>query len=115
MVEKVKIGISFLAIISGIVAFNFFDTFPMVLRLTILIASIVVAAFIAWRSEKGQNFLIYSKESISESKKVVWPTKKETFQTTAIVVAFVIVMAIFLWFVDSILGWIVGILLGTKE
>ena len=77
--------------------------------------NIVVAAFIAWKSEKGQDFLIYSKESISESKKVVWPTKKETFQTTAIVVAFVIVMAIFLWFVDSILGWIVGILLGTGE
>ena len=61
----------------------------------------------AWTSEPGKRFYTYSQEAIAETKKVVWPARKETVQTTGVVVAFVIVMAIFLWIVDAILARVV--------
>ena len=60
----------------------------------------------------GQRFFAFSRGSVTETKKVVWPTRKETIQMTGVVVAFVVVMALFLWAVDSILGWLVKLALG---
>ena len=57
-------------------------------------------------------FYAYSQESIAETRKVAWPTRKETLQTTAIVFAFVVVMALFLWVVDASLLWVVKKLMG---
>ena len=51
----------------------------------------------AWWSEPGKQFAVFAGESVAEVKKVVWPTRKETMQTTAAVFAFVVVMAVFLW------------------
>ena len=50
-----------------------------------------------WTSQPGKEFYEFAQESIAETKKVVWPTRKETLQTTGIVFAFVVVMALFLW------------------
>jgi preprotein translocase subunit SecE len=63
----------------------------------------VVAVF----SAPGREFVAFAQEAVVEVKKVVWPTRKETVQTTGVVVAFVIVMAIFLWIVDAILARVV--------
>ena len=68
----------------------------------------------AWWSEPGKQFALFAGESVAEVKKVVWPTRKETMQTTAAVSAFVVVMALFLWMTtrywkwaphDLIMGW----------
>ena len=48
----------------------------------------------------------------SEIRKVVWPTRQETTQTTLIVVAVVLVMALLLWGLDSLLGWLVSMIVG---
>ena len=58
---------------------------------------------------------MYAQESVAETRKVVWPTRKETMQTTAIVFVFVVMMALFLWAVDASLLWIVKKLMGTGE
>ena len=63
----------------------------------------------------GKGFCLYSQDSIAETRKVVWPTKKETLQTTGLVVLFVLVMAVFLWLVDGLLVMIVRFLLGTES
>ena len=68
-----------------------------------------------WLTEPGKQFYAYAQESVTETKKVVWPTRKETLQTTAIVFAFVIVMALFLWLVDASLLWVVKKLIGQGE
>jgi preprotein translocase subunit SecE len=74
-----------------------------------------LAAAVAWTSETGKRFYAYCQDSVTETKKVVWPSRKETVQTTLIVVAFVIVMAIFLWIVDASLVWLVKILVGRDS
>ena len=77
--------------------------------------SIVVAAAIAvmWFTEAGRTFLAFARESWEEAKRVVWPTRKETLQTTGVVFLFVFTMAIFLWMVDSGLLWVTQKVLGT--
>jgi len=57
-------------------------------------------------------FFVFAQESVVETKKVVWPSRKETVQTTGMVLAFVLVMAIFLWIVDALLVWGVKFLMG---
>jgi preprotein translocase subunit SecE len=57
---------------------------------------------------------VFAQESVGETKKVVWPTRKETLQTTGVVFAFMVVMALFLWVVDAGLLWAVKRLLGQS-
>jgi len=57
---------------------------------------------------------VFAQESVGETKKVVWPTRKETLQTTGVVFAFMVVMALFLWMVDAGLLWAVKRLLGQS-
>jgi preprotein translocase subunit SecE len=66
-----------------------------------------------WFTQSGKTFAAFSRESWEEAKRVVWPTRKETLQTTAVVFAFVFVMALFLWVVDASLLWLTQKLLGT--
>jgi len=61
---------------------------------------------------RGGAFWQLVKGSRTEIRKVIWPTRQETTQTTMIVVAFVFVMALILWAMDSLLGWLVSMAIG---
>ena len=69
-------------------------------------------AAVMWFTEAGRTFVAFARESWEEAKRVVWPTRKETLQTTGVVFAFVFVMAVFLWIVDYGLLWVTQKLLG---
>ncbi|NVJ50161.1 MAG: preprotein translocase subunit SecE [Gammaproteobacteria bacterium] len=71
----------------------------------IIIALIALALLIASTTGKGKNAVEFAKESRMEVRKVVWPTRQEAIQTTLIIVLFVVLIALFLWGVDSLLGW----------
>ena len=61
-------------------------------------------------------FFIFGREAVAESKKVVWPSRKETLQTTGVVFVFMVVMAIFLWLTDKSLEWLLyDVVLGWKK
>ena len=114
-VDRLKLALAVFVIIAGIVAFSVLDDQPAVARVGVFIGSVIVAALIAWFSEPGRRSIGYLRDSYNETKRVVWPTRKETTQMTAIVFAFVVVMGIFLWLVDKLLGWaIFGMLLGWR-
>jgi preprotein translocase subunit SecE len=82
----------------------------------VLAGGIVVAVVIALISQSGRRFIGFSQHAIDETRKVVWPTRKETIQTTLIVFAFVLVMAIFLWLADKVLEWaLYDLILGWKR
>jgi preprotein translocase subunit SecE len=107
MTDKIKLGIAALLIAAAVWGFYYIGASPMIARLGVILAGVLVATAVAWTSEPGKRFYVYSQEAIAETRKVVWPARKETVQTTGVVVAFVIVMAIFLWIVDAILAWVV--------
>jgi preprotein translocase subunit SecE len=77
-----------------------------------LLAIAVVAALVAVQTVQGAAFWKLSKEARTEIRKVVWPTRQETTQTTVIVVGFVLLMSLILWGLDTLLGWLVSLVIG---
>ena len=114
IVDKAKLGLALLIVAAGIWAYYWLADSPLVLRLLAVAGGFIAGAVVAWLSEPGRQFMGFALESWAEVKKVVWPTRKETIQTTAAVFAFVVMMAVFLWITDKALEWVVYELLLKK-
>ena len=113
MAERIKIAIAALVAVGAFVAFYAMGERALVLRLGALLGLIALAVVVMWFTEAGKAFVAFSRESWEEAKRVVWPSRKETLQTTAVVFLFVATMALFLWAVDFGLLEITQKLLGT--
>jgi len=74
-------------------------------KVLILLAGVVVAAFVFTKSLQGEKFIHFAKEARIELRKVVWPTREETFKTTGMIMIAVVIVAIFLWIVDAFFTW----------
>src|SRR3954466_6657705 len=117
MLDKVKLAIAVLLVAAGIWAYYWLgEATALGLRILAGVAGMVAGAAVAWFSAPGREFAVFAGESVGEVKKVVWPTRKETIQTTAAVFAFVVVMAVFLWVSDKGLEWVLyDLILGWKK
>ena len=116
MVDKIKVAIAVLLLIAGIAGFYFFSESPMVLRVASVLAGIAAGSVVGWTTEPGKQFFVFAQEAVVETKKVVWPTRKESLQTTGAVFAFVVAMAVFLWLTDKSLEYLMyDVLLGWKK
>jgi preprotein translocase subunit SecE len=116
MVDKVKLAVAALLVVAGIAGYYWLASSSILLRVLAVIAGVVAGLAVAWTSAPGQTFLAFAREALAEVKKVVWPTRKETMQTTAAVFAFVVVMAVFLWASDKTLEWVLyDLILGWKK
>ncbi len=100
-VDRLKIALAVLAVIAGLAGFYILGQQALALRIAVVLAGLIVGAGMAATSEPGKRFFAFGRESVAETKKVVWPSRKETIQTTAIVFGFVVMMAIFLWLTDK--------------
>lgn len=115
MADKIKLVLALLLLGVGIAGFYVFSDLALVLRVLMVIAGVVLAMVVGLQSDAGRRFLVFGREAINETKKVVWPSRKETVQTTGIVFVFVVVIAIFLWLTDKSLEWILyDLILGWK-
>ncbi len=110
--DKIKLGLAALIALAAMAGFYYLSTSPLVARISVLLGGAAVAAAAAWTSEPGKRFFAYCQDAVAETKKVVWPARKETVQSTGVVLAFVVVMALFLWVVDASLVWLVRVLVG---
>ncbi|MBI3902831.1 MAG: preprotein translocase subunit SecE [Nitrosomonadales bacterium] len=115
MVDKIKLGVAFLLVAAGIAAFYALHESAAVIRLAVVLLGLLAAAGVVWTTAPGKLLFIFSKESVAEAKRVVWPTRKETMQTTGVVIAFAVIMALFLWAVDASLMMVVNKLMGRSE
>jgi preprotein translocase subunit SecE len=114
--DKIKLGLAVVLVGAGVWAYYWLAERAFVLRLLAVVAGLAAGAAVAWLSAPGRQFIGFAFESWAEVKKVVWPTRKETIQTTAAVFAFVVVMAVFLWISDKTLEWVLyDLLLGWKK
>jgi preprotein translocase subunit SecE len=113
--DKIKVFAAVFAVIAGVVGFYLLADQSSAIRAAALVAGLLVAIGMAWTSTPGRGFLSFAKESVRETKKVVWPTRKEATQITAIVFAFVLMMALFLWGADKLLEVLLyNVILGWK-
>ena len=99
--NKLKLAFVFVFFIAGIVGFIYLNESAMVVRILSILTGFLLAAVTAKYTTQGQEFYVFCKESSEETKKVVWPSRKETLQTSGVVFAFVIAMALFLWLIDA--------------
>ena len=104
--EKARLAVAGLLVIGALVAFYLLTSQGAIAQWGGLVAGLVLAAVVFFTSESGKRLIGFGRDSWREVKKVVWPTRKETLQTTAFVFAFSIVMALFLWLTDKTLEWV---------
>ena len=114
--EKARLAVAGLLVIGALVAFYLLTSQGAVAQWGGLVAGLVLAAVVFFTSESGKRLIGFGRDSWREVKKVVWPTRKETLQTTAFVFAFSIVMALFLWLTDKTLEWaLYDLILGWRR
>ena len=101
-----------LLVAAGVVGNSYFSDFSLLYRVLGLVGIGLVAAFIAVNTAKGAAFWALLREAQTEVRKVVWPSRQETNQTTLIVVAVVLITAILLWLLDALLGWLASLIIG---
>ena len=116
MADKLKFMLALLLLAAGVAGFYLLGEQPMILRVLSVLAGLGAGVSVAWFTAPGRRFFEFSREAVVETKKVVWPSRKETMQTTGIVFAFVLVMAIMLWITDKGLEWVLyDLILGWKK
>ena len=106
MADKVKLTLAALLVAAGIAGFYLLSSSATVLRIGSVLAGIVAGGAVGWFTAPGQQFVAFGRESVTETKKVAWPSRKESLQTTGAVFAFVVVMAVFLWITDKSLEYV---------
>lgn len=106
MADIIKLLLAILLVCAGVVGFYVIPPEQQFARVAAVVAGVLLGMLAALFSAYGKRFIFFWKESVAETKKVVWPSRKETTQMTLIVFAFVVVVAIFLWLTDKSLEWV---------
>jgi len=110
--EKLKLTIATLPLAAAIGAFYYYADQSLLLRVIGLLVAAGISMLIAMQSEHGRTAAAFIRDARTEVRKVVWPTRKETAQTTMFVIAAAIIAGFFFWLVDMFLGWAVRFLTG---
>ncbi len=116
MADKIKFVLALLLVVAGVAGFYLLSGQALVLQILAVMAGLIAGALVYWKTESGQRFEDLCRDAVQETRKVVWPNRKETVQTTAMVFGFVVVMALFLYLTDKSLEWVMyDLILGWKK
>ncbi|GHC87298.1 protein translocase subunit SecE [Pseudorhodoferax aquiterrae] len=114
--DKAKLAVSAALVIAALAGFYLLGKQGQVAQWGALIVGLAAAVALFFSSEPGRQLIAFGRDAWREVKKVVWPTRKESMQMTAYVFAFVVIMALFLWFTDKTLEWVLyDLILGWKR
>ena len=115
LTDKVLLIAAGVVVVSAVVFFQVLSDEQFLIKFSVLALGILVSLFLILKSLPGKNFVGFFRDSVQEMKRVVWPTKKETFQTVLIVFVFVLLVSIFLWMADKTFEWLLyEMVLGWK-
>jgi len=103
LLDTLKLLGSVLILLVGIVSYYYLIQISILFRVLMVLASVVVSLIIFFQTQRGKTLWEFFQGSRVEIKKVIWPTKQETFQTTLTVFVFVLIMGIFFWLLDFLL------------
>jgi preprotein translocase subunit SecE len=112
-VDKVKLSVAILIVIAGVAGYYLLANQAAWMRWLAVIAGLVLAGVVVAFSCYGREFRRFVELARIELRKVVWPTRQETLQTTLVVFGFVVVAGIFFWLLDLALAWATKALTGT--
>lgn len=112
--DLLKWFIVFTLILAGLLGNHYYSDISMPIRTLGWLSVLAIAAFVAATTAKGGQVVEFFRDSKMELRKVIWPTREETVQTTLVVGAMVIVLALVLWGMDSVLFRLIGWLTGQR-
>ncbi len=107
-------GLVFIILLAAVVGNQVYSEQALFIRIVAVVGAIVVAGVLAFQTVKGKAVIDFARESRVEVRKVVWPTRQETIQTTLIIFAVVAVVGLFLFLLDGALIWLVDLITGVK-
>ena len=111
--DIVKLVVAALLAVGSAVAFYWFaDQWPTWARVLMVLAGVGIGAAVGLSSAPGALFKKFLRDAQIEVRKVVWPTRQETWQTTLIVAVAVLIIGIMIWVIDMILSWLVRMMMG---
>ena len=114
--DKAKLAGAAVLLTGALAAFYLLGKQDLWLRVLVLIGLLAAAVALYFTSESGKQLIAFGRDAVRETKKVVWPTRKEAMQMTGYVFAFVFVMALFLWVTDKTLEWaLYDLILGWRR
>jgi preprotein translocase subunit SecE len=114
--DKAKLATAVALLLAGFVGYYLLASQGQLVRVGVLLGGLVAAVVVFAVSEPGRQLLAFGRDAWRETKKVVWPARKEAIQMTAYVFAFVLVMSLFLWLTDKTLEWVLyDLLLGWRN
>jgi len=105
VIDAFKIVLAAAALVGGIVAYYWFENEPQVLRVLMVIGGLIAGLVLLYWSAPGRELWNYVQSSRVELRKMVWPTRQETWRTTLVVFVFVMALGVFFWLVDMALAW----------
>ena len=105
LIDAFKIVLAAAALVGGVVAYYWFEDQPQVLRVLMVLGGLIVGMLILYWSAPGRELWDYVQSSRVELRKMVWPTRQETWRTTLVVFVFVMALGVFFWLVDMALAW----------
>ncbi|MCG6860791.1 MAG: preprotein translocase subunit SecE [Chromatiaceae bacterium] len=110
--DRVKLAAAAVLLVAGIYGFYHFAAYSALLRVLGLLLVGGVAVAVALQTEPGRRLWQFAGDARSEVRKVVWPTRQETLQTTLVVIVMVLILGIILWLFDMMLMGILRFLTG---
>jgi len=111
--DSLKFLIAIALLVGGIWQFYYFAEESQLYRILGLLAMVVMAGVVMYTTRLGYGLWVFARDARTEVRKVIWPTRQETVQTTLMVVVMVILVGIMLWLIDMLLRW--GVLLLTGQ
>ncbi|PUE38477.1 preprotein translocase subunit SecE [Limnohabitans sp. Bal53] len=114
--DKMRLALVAALVIAGLVAYYMLSAQGVWVQWAGLLVGLVAAVVVFFTAETGRQLVAFGRDAVRETKKVVWPERKEALQITLYVFAFVVVMALFLWLTDKTLEWVFyDLILGWKK
>lgn len=110
--DKLKLAGAALVGLAGLVAFYALPVDSLLVKVLVLLVMLGAAVALFYMTAKGKRTVSFFRDARTEVRKVVWPTRAETVQTTLTVAVLVILVGLFLWMLDSILSWLFRLLTG---
>ena len=110
--DTLKLLMAIAVLILGIVGFYHYEAESQLYRVLGVVFAVIVAIAISSTTNLGQNLIGFGREARMEVRKVVWPTRQETLQTTFMVIVAVIIIGIFLWLIDMVFAQAIRMVTG---
>jgi preprotein translocase subunit SecE len=110
--DTAKLVLALALLLGGVVAFQYYAEAPKLMRVGGMVLDVLLATVLVSQTEKGRMVIGFVRDAQIEVRKVVWPTREETVQTTVVVMIVVVVFALVLYLLDIGLGWAMQSVIG---